>query len=789
MKRTSFMNASAWVVMGYALVAGAGAAQAQAQSDEGNAAVSGVNEIIVTAQKRAQNAQDVPIAITALGGDDIAAAGITGTEDLRFAVPALNVTRGAGGFGLPRIRGVGATGQGNGIENPVALYVDGVYYSASTGVLQSLFDTEQVAVIKGPQGTLFGRNATGGLIQISTLNPSLTEAKGKAEVGYGNYDTVRAAAFVSVPLSSTVSVSVSGQYEKRGDGFGTNVFTGNDVQDARTYAMRAKLLFEPTDATRIVLSGDFNGTDDSSPAFTAFGLNSLGQSVPAEVISRGGDPRYDIFADVDPQLKARQAGGSLTISHDFAGVSLKSITAYRKTDLFVAFDPDGTTTPTLRILNDNVDKNFTQEINLISEGDGPFKWVIGGFYMNNKAGQLPGRTTGLSQFGGNGYNDEFNQVKLTSWSGFAEGTYTLGSDTNITAGIRYTADKRTLDATRVGFNGNTNTTTTIVNPTEVRNFNRFSYKLSIDHRFSDEFLAYASYNRGFRAGTFVPQANPITILEPEILDAFEVGLKSDLFDRKLRFNLSGYYYDQSSVQVMQVIAGVQNVFSARGGAEIYGIDADFSLNMTDNFRLFGGVAWNHSRYRSFTDAFISIPFPLSTTLGPAGAAAFSTTNYKYIDSASGQTLANTVCQGTFVPPALAGTQAGRDSFYRSRPGGNCLLRGDATGKRLQNTPDWNVSMGASLDVPTGIGKFNLSGNMGYNGGYVGTPDERVTQDSFTVVNASVTWRSNDERVFARFWANNLTDAYFRSQIGASNSGDNGTAGAPRTFGVTLGFEY
>lgn len=787
MKQSSFLSASAWAVLSYGCLAGASAAYAE--SNDSSDATTGSAEIIVTAQKRAENVQDVPIAITALSTADIAASGITGTEDLRFAVPALNVTRGAGGFGLPRIRGVGATGQGNGVENPVALYIDNVYYSASSGVLQSLFDTEQVAVIKGPQGTLFGRNATGGLIQISTLNPSLTEAKGKAEVGYANYDTVRAAGFVSVPLSSKIAISVSGQYEKRADGFGTNVFTGNDVQDARTHAMRAKLLFEPSDATRIVLSGDFNGTDDSNPAFVAFDRNTQGLSVPEEIRRRGGDPRYDILADVDPFLKARQVGGSLTISHDFSGISIKSITAYRKTNLQVIFDPDGTTIPTLRINNDNEDKNFTQEINLISESDGPFKWVIGGFYMKNDAGQLPGRTTGISQFNDNGFNDEFNQVKLNSWSGFAEGTYTLGESTNITAGIRYTADERTLDATRVAFNGNTNTTTTIVNPTETRNFNRLSYKLSIDHRFSEELLAYASYNRGFRAGTFVPQANPIGILEPEIIDAFEVGLKSDLFDRKLRFNLAGYYYDQSTIQVQQVIAGVQNVFSARGGAEIYGVDADFSLNVSDNFRLFGGVAWNHARYRNFTDAFIAIPFPLATSLGAAGAAAFSTTNFSYIDSLTGQTLRNTTCQGTFVPPGPGATQAGRDNFYRTRLGGNCLLRGDASGNRLQNTPDWNLSLGGNLDVPTSIGKFSIAGNVGYNGGYVGTPDEGVEQPAFTVVNSSVTWRSNNERVSARLWANNLTDAYFRTQIGQSNSGQNGTSGTPRTYGVTLGFQY
>ncbi len=761
-------------------------ALAQDAADEADS-----NEIIVTATKRAENAQDVPISITALSSQDISSSGVTGVADLRVAVPALNVTRGAGGFGLPRIRGVGATGQGNGIENPVAVYVDGVYYAASSGVLQSLFDAEQVAVLKGPQGTLFGRNATGGLIQISTLNPSLTEAKAKGEISYGNYRTIRGGAFASVPLSETVAVSVSGQTQYRDKGFGVNRFTGTQVQDGGNFAVRGKLLFEPSSSTRILLSADYNGSDESSPAFVPFGLNTAGQNVPTVITGLGGDPRYDIYADVDPDLKARQWGVSATISHDFNGVSLKSITAYRKTNLSVFFDPDGTVTPSLRILNVNFDKNFTQEINLISDNDGPFKWIIGGFYMSNNAGQQPGRTTGLTQFGGNGFNDDINNVTLKSWSGFAEATYALTSATNLTGGIRYTSDKRVLEAgTTIAFNGATNTTTTTTTPVQARTFNKASWKVSLDHRFSDSVLAYASYNRGFRAGTFVPQATrPAPVLEPETLNAYEVGFKTDLMDRRLRINIAGYHYDQSSVQVMQVIAGVQNVYSARGGAKIYGIDGDISFQATDNFRVFGGFAYNHARYNQFTDAILSIPFPLATSLGTAGVAAFSTTNFSYIDSLTGATVANTTCQGTFVPPPAVNTQAGRDGFYRSRTGGNCLIRGDASGNRLQNTPDWTFSLGGNLDIPTSAGKFNIAGNLGYNGGYVGTPDERVTQSSFTVVNASIGWRNKADNLSVRLWANNLTGAYYRTQIGASNSGDNGTAGEPRTYGVSVGFNF
>ena len=744
-------------------------------------------QILVTATKRQEDAQNVPIAITALDDTLIAATGVTGTNDLRTAVPALNVTQAVGGFGLPRIRGIGSTGQGPSIENPVALYVDGIYVSASFANLQSLFDAEQVAVLKGPQGTLFGRNATGGLIQINTLGPS-NEWTGKAEIGYGNYETMRGGAYLAGPLADGVAFSISGQYESQDEGFGQNLFPGlqgpRDVQTNQSWAMRGKLRFELGPDTSALLAGHFMGRSAADPAFTAFGLNTLGLNVPAQITALGGDPRYDILSDVNPQVETHQYGTSLTLDHDFGGVKLKSITGYLRSTLRTLFDPDGTTVQSIVIANNFRATQFTQEINLISDGDGPLSYVLGAFYMweENGSSDKASRTTGLTQFGGNGYTDNFIRTTLNSYSAFAELTYALGESTRITAGIRYTGDNREFTGTTVAFNGNTSTTTTTAATPASQSFNKPTWRLSIDHRFSPELMMYASYNRGFRSGAFATGPVPVQQLQPELIDAYEIGLKSDLFDRKVRINLAGYYFDQSTVQVMQVIAGVQNVYNAKG-AKIYGIDGDVSLQVTDNLRLFGGFNWNRSRYKSFTDAVIAIPFPVAVT-----SPLFSTTQYSYIDSLTGNTVANTVCLGTFVPTNIT-TQAARDGFYRGRTGGNCLLRGDASGNRLQNTPDFTFNIGAVLDVPTPAGTFTLSGNYYYNGGYVGSPDERVQQLSFNTLSASLTWQHPDEHLSVRVWGSNLTNAYYRSQIGASNSGDNGYAGAPRTYGVTLGFDF
>jgi iron complex outermembrane receptor protein len=724
-----------------------------AQAQEASTSEGALEEVIVTAQKREENAQDVPIAITALSADDLAAAGTTSTVDLKSVVPSLNITTGVAGFGMPRLRGIGASGQGPGIENPVAVYIDDVYYGATFGNIQSLFDTAQVVVSKGPQGTLYGRNTTGGLIQIRTRDPQF-DLGGKAQIGYGNYDTANGGFFLTGGLSDSVAMSVSAQYDNREEGYGVNRFTGNEVMTSESWAGRVKLLWKIGENTDLRIAVDTNGRDGADPTFRNFELNALGQNLNTLISNAGGDPDYDIYSDVDPELRARQSGGSVIFEHEFGAFTFKSVTAYRDTSLSTYFDPDGTTQPRLRIFNDNFDEQFTQEIDLISAGDGPLKWTVGAFYMWNSAGQEPGRTTGLTTFGGNGYSDTITDVHLNSISGFAEGTYGIADATNVTAGIRYTSDKREFEAKTVTYNGTMNVTT--ISPTieDERTFSDPSWKLSIDHRFSPELMVYASYNRGFRSGTFVPQATPVIALEPEEIDGYELGLKSDLFDQHLRLNVAGYYYDQTNVQVQQVIAGVNNVYNAEG-AEIYGADADFILSVTDRFRLFGGVGWTDATYTDFTNAIVSIPYPL-----PAG----------FVIPA-GQT-----CLGTFGSPF-------------TQLGGNCLLRGDGSGNKLQNTPELTGSFGGSLEIPTGIGTFTVAANYYYNDGFVATADERVVQDSYSLVDASVTWRDSSERMFVRLWGNNLTEEYYRSQLGATNSGDNGTPGAPRTYGLTLGVEF
>ncbi|MDE1149195.1 MAG: TonB-dependent receptor [Azospirillaceae bacterium] len=686
--------------------------------------LNGIQEIVVTAQKRSENAQNVPIAITALNPEAMAAAGVTDTSDLKSLTPGLNFNTNLGGFGQPRVRGVGTTATGPGIENPVATYVDGVYIGSSAGALFALNDVEQVAVLKGPQGTLFGRNATGGLIQVTTKEPT-QDFHADVEGTYGNYDTFQGSAFLSGGITDTVAVSLAALREDQRDGYGKNLYNGQDVQNHDQSAVRAKILWKPDADTKFLLSADYETYHAADPAIRTYGLTTLGTPTP-------GGP-YDIDLDVQPFLQTRQWGTSLTAQHDFDNVEVLSITAYRNSYFHTIFDADQIPVTGLVLNETQRDQQFSQELQVQSIGDGPFKWTAGLYYFWSKGLYDPLSTSGAflsSPTFPLTRTDLYVDQSLNSYAGFAQGTYALDDATNLTAGLRYTVDQRAITE---------NQTLTVAGfpvaeapVDDAKTFDKLTWRLSLDHRFSPELLGYISYNRGFKSGSFAPDTFPVEALKPETLDAYEVGLKSDLWDRRLRVNVSAFYYDQTNLQVNQIVQGVLLVYNA-SGATSYGMDADVQFQATSHLTLNAGLSLLHARYKEFENAFEL--FPLAT---------------------------------------------GGNSFDQN---------GNATGKQLQNTPAVTVNAGASYDIPTAVGKFTLAGNYYYNGGYYADPQNRTRQNSYNTLDASLTWASNDGQYTARLWGKNLTDEFYTQQVNPLNVGDNWVAAPPRTYGLTLGVHF
>ncbi|NKJ44509.1 TonB-dependent receptor [Novosphingobium sp. SG720] len=753
MSKNALFHASAWTATAFAAVAAATSAAAQT-ADPANGALS---EIVVTAQKRSESAQNVPIAINSIGIKQLSASGITTSTELKELSPALNFNTNLGGFGQPRIRGIGTNATGPGIENPVATYVDGVYIGASTGAIFSLQDVQQIDVLKGPQGTLFGRNATGGVIQVTSLAPS-DDFHGSMQAYYGNYQSWGGSGYLTGGLAQGLSASLAGVYNTQGKGFGKNLFTGNDVQKGTNFAFRGKLRYTSDDGNSIITaSGDYSSNIATDPTFRLYqGLTILGTTMP-------GGP-YDIYTQHDPQLRVHQGGGSVNITHDFADVELVNIAAWRKSRLFTAFDPDETPVNLLNFSEVQVDEQFTNELQLVSRGKKRFNWVLGGFLMWSDGKYDPIQTQGPLLCGFACTNQIVTQTvdqSLHSYAAFAQGTYAIGPSTNVTVGLRYTSDHRKMNEgqviTTIPFSG-TNTVVTPAAQAAAKTFPKLTWRLSLDHRFSDSIMGYASYNRGFKSGSFQPDSFPIQVLLPETVDAFEAGFKADLFDHKVRLNVSGFYYNYRNIQANQIIQGVLYVYDAPGSIN-YGLDADLVARITPNLIFNAGVAALHARYKSgFNTPFWSVPIPN----------AFSNANPFF-----------TALGGNSVIQCVPGTN------YNGTVFAPC----DASHNRLQNTPELVLNSSVDYTIHIGAGTVNLNGIVYYNGGYFDDPQNRLRQPAYTLLDANITWRPRGDAFFIKAWGKNLSNTFYTLQQNALDTGDSRGAAPPRTYGLTIGTKF
>ncbi|GLT00570.1 TonB-dependent receptor [Sphingobium jiangsuense] len=691
-----------------------------------------IQDIIVTAQRRAENIQNVPIAITAISGDVLASTGIDATSGLIAITPGLNYTVAAGIFAQPKIRGIGTSSNGPGIENPVATYIDGVYISAMSASLLNLTDVEQVAVLKGPQGTLFGRNATGGLIQITTRQPEERPAM-DFSIGYANLDTVTGSAYLNGGLTDGLAANVSVYYQNRGKGFGTNLANGRDVYAGRNIAARGKIRWQPGPTTTVTLSGDYAETTGSLPGMRVIdgGLNAIG-------LPFTGGP-FDVSASLQPHARLEQYGGSLTIVQDIGSLEFQSITAARKSTNNTDLDYDATFLPIVNTYIGQYDRQFSQEFQIQPQSAGGLQWIVGGYYFWAKSGYDPTVTNGLAIPSG-ASSVQNSSTSVQSLAAYGQATLPLGEDTNVTAGIRYTTDLRKVNGRRDIVLPNGFIVATDIS-TGRKRFSEASWRLALDHRFSPELLAYASYNRGFKSGAYLIQAYPAEVLKPEILDAFEAGIKSDLFDRRVRLNLAGFYYDYKNIQVQLINNGLITAYQG-SGAKLYGVDADLTVNVTGGLTLNAGASWLHHRYKSFTNAFTATP------------------------------------RVPVFPPPAAGPN-----------GGNVIGTDDATGNRLQAAPDWTLNIGGNYRIDMGNGHLDLNANYYHNDGWYAEVENRVRQPAYDLVNASIAYSTANDGLTLSLWGKNLFDKVYAAFLAETDVGDLTTPAEGRTYGVTLSVRF
>jgi iron complex outermembrane receptor protein len=683
-----------------------------------------IEDIVVTAQRRSENLQDVPITVAAVTEQMLENRGLRTNEDLNTSIPNLNIARASGPM-TPFLRGIGNNSTNPGQEQNVAIYIDGVYYASMSADVASFNNVERIEVLKGPQGTLFGRNTTGGLLQIITKDPS-HEFSGKATIGYGNYQTARGGFYVTGGLTDTLAADLSVNGQNQNQGWGHNVVTGDRVHYRNDINVRSKLLWEPSDLTRVVLSADYSKTSDD----VGSGRMVLPELPPLPAAFLNYDSNgniYDVSGNSSKRDRTTTSGVSLNVRHDFQNFSVVNIAAYRDLQRHSALDLENT--PATRSFADPYDegtKTFSNELQILSPAGAPFSWIVGAYYFYADAQANPIKLN-IAALGAAQYQLIEDSSVTNSYSVFGQAVFPLWSDkTHLTTGIRYTTDDKSIE-------GSLRTALALVYEGKQENsWSEPTWRVALDHQLTDNVMIFGSVSTGFKSGVFNATSPSQGAVNPETITAYEIGMKSDLFDKRLRFNGATYYYDYQDIQVSKFTGtGIEQQNAA--AAKIYGIEFDVDGYLTDHLRINGGFAAQHSEFTSF-------------------------------------------------PGAV--------SFVRGANGLGIQTVIDASGNSLPRAPDMTWNIGFEYVWPVDVGELALNANFYHNDGFAWDADNRLNQKPYELLNGSVAWTSPDEAYKVRLWAANLLDEEYYVYVSSGNGNpDAGSPGAPRTFGIALDYNF
>ncbi|WP_088184530.1 TonB-dependent receptor [Sphingobium sp. Z007] len=563
----------------FAITAAMSAQAQQAPAPQAAAQPDSYTDIVVTAQRREERLVDVPASIVAISGEQLARAGVNGMEDLTRQAPGVIINK-TGAYLQPTVRGIGASVQGGGAESNVAIYVDGVYVASQTGAMFDLANLESVQILKGPQGTLFGRNATGGAILITTRDPGY-DLSGQINASYGRFNEYKLSAYLTTGLTDTLAVDMSAYY-RASDGFVRDLRTDALRGEQSSLDLRSKLLFEPTEDVKFVLSGSHNETNDPSGLnYTSLNGNTVGRNFP-NALPVATDRRHvsqELPTRIDTNTDAVSLNGS--VKFDFATLNL--ISGYRTEVDYIETDLDSSYAPASYATYDQFNDSFSQEINFTSPAGRDFSWVVGVFYYWNAAGSKSWDLNGRP----------FYKARITSdsISGFADGTYDLGK-ISVIAGLRYSSEKRRF---KRGLPGGAFTVDTSAT------FNSWTPRFGLRYDVGDRSNIYATFSKGFKSGLYNISSPSIIPVRPEKIDAYEIGFKSA--SRTLDFNAAAYFYNYKDIQVTayDYTSGISRLFNA-AQAEVYGFEMDAAWRPSTNFDARAAISYTHAAFTNFPGA-------------------------------------------------------------------------------------------------------------------------------------------------------------------------------------------
>ncbi|MDB5702400.1 MAG: TonB-dependent receptor [Sphingomonadales bacterium] len=765
----------------------------------------GLQEIVVTAQKRSQNVQDTPLSVTAVSGASLATKSIVNVVDLARIDPALQIGHSTGVV-TTFIRGIGNPVTTAGNEASVPVYIDDVYFVRASYPFFSLGSVDRVEVLKGPQGTLFGRNASGGVISIYTRDPDFTSPEMSGKVGGANYDTIYGQLYVNRPITDTLAVNFSVDANKQHGGWGINTATGTPTFREHHVSMRGKILWEPTESTKIKLIGyyerayneqgiygrPFPGTVGGYPDGLHNGFPPA-PGFPIGVLPKIGF--YDESTAFNQYDRSSGYGGSVRLDQGLGDIAdFVSITAIRRNKELYASSGDYDPSDQLRYDLHVLDHQFSQEFQLKSKGSSKLTWILGGYYLNALQGFDPTIIHGIgTQLTGVDNVAIVGKERIKSLAAFAQATYPITRNTNITGGLRYTIDKvsgqgtttlnflpgvfapgpfsfvdQRFDANNACsgllanafFGAPTAGTCGAPNPDASKTFRKITYKASVDHHFGDNVMAYANYSRGYKAGTFntLPLDSPA--LKPEVVDAYEVGMKTELFDRRVRLNAALFWNDIKSPQVQSQRNGLVALINA-GSARTRGVEFDASALLAPGLTASLAGTYLDAKFRDFKSAPSYCPSPVISNV---------------------QCAAILAANGT--SPAVIATigDGNLNQIFVS-----------ADGNRLPYSSKLKISGGLNYTFePDGVGKIILDGSVNYQSNFNWDSDNVIKEPAHTFFDASIQLTpASLENISFRLWGKNLSGVHYNVAYYAQASGSafSSAPGAPRTFGGEVLFKF
>jgi iron complex outermembrane recepter protein len=683
-------------------------------------------EIVVTAQRREERLKDVPISITAVTGAQLEQAGVANTTDLQQITPGLLFAN-AGAFAEPTIRGIGTAVTSGGSDANVAIYVDGVYMPSQESNVFEFSDIQRIEVLKGPQGTLYGRNATGGAINITTLAPSF-DPHGDLSASYGSFNETTVKGFLSGPIvADKLAVSVSAIHDDD-DGYVKNNYDNGHLGSLREDAGRIKALWTPTDKLGFTLSVDV--ADISN--LQGYSLKPLGGNTAIAGAAIPINP-YQVSLNDTPVDHTRSYGASLTGTYDFDMFRLSEITAYRSTDVSILTDLDRTAQASQYASFGSRQRTFTQEIDLNSTADGPLRWVGGAYFYHDRANEDNLNVSGFHLF---------NTAQVGSRSGalFGQIDYKVLPQLVFTAGLRYSVERRDFFISQTeGYEAVEGGAPTL---TASKTWSAATPRVALRYDLTEDSNIYASYSEGFKSGTYNTTTFSGTPVNPEKVHAYETGFK---FARgPLSLDAAAFYYDYTNLQV-QVITPATGLTTLENAAsaEIYGAEVQFQGQVDQHFRLNAGVAWTHSRYVSFPNAVV------------------------------------------FVPQATAA----QCPTNPNRPCGNAQAAADVSGREMIRTPELTANIGISYSQSFPKGRLNAALNEYVSSQYFWDASNRLKQPAYQILNAELGWSPAGSNWTLSVWSKNLANALYEYYVTDSATGDDVSYAPPRQIGVKLNYKF